>query len=540
MKRTTLVFQASALALVLSVASAPIAESCHLPEHVRLMGHEFTAEQMRLMALGDINLDPIAYDLEAASACVDGQADIFSCEGVDLLANVNLGEIGFGSGNDLWGWTDPVTGTEYALVGRSNGSAFLDLSDPENPVYLGNLPTADGDSTWRDIKVYDDHAFIVADFAGDHGIQIFDLTELRSINNPPVTLTETAHYDGFERAHNIVINEDTGFAYAVGTEQCEGGLYMVNIQSPTNPVFAGCFSSDGYTHDAQCVVYNGPDTEHQGKEICFASNEDTVTVVDVTDKNNPIELSRNGYSGAAYTHQGWLTPDQRFFLHDDELDELFFGHNTLTYVWDFSDLDNGVIAIEKAGDFASSDHNQYIDGDYAYQAHYTSGVRILDVSQATSGVVTEVGFFDTHPENNAPGFSGAWSTYPFFESGILLVSDINRSLFVLQPELEGAVGVDLSLSGSCPGTMTVSITDATPGATIAIGMGSNLEGTVLPGGPCAGTEIELGGIQTRREVTADDDGNVSFTATPPAGLCGGLVQAIDFSNCSASDVLTVQ
>ena len=98
--------------------------------------------------------------------------------------------------NDIWGWTDPLDGKEYALLGRTTGTAFIDITDPNNPVYLGNLPTHTVSSLWRDIKVYTDHAFIVSEASG-HGMQVFDLTQLRNVPNPPVTFTADAHYSGF-------------------------------------------------------------------------------------------------------------------------------------------------------------------------------------------------------------------------------------------------------------------------------------------------------------------------------------------------------
>ena len=113
----------------------------------------------------------------------------------------------------------------------------------------------------------------------------------------------------------------TGFAYAAGTRTCEGGLHVVDVRTPAAPRAAGCFSFDGYTHETQCVVYEGPDTLYRDREICFNSNEDTLTIVDATDKLEPVQLSRTGYGGSAYTHQGWLTEDQRFFLVNDEGDE---------------------------------------------------------------------------------------------------------------------------------------------------------------------------------------------------------------------------
>ena len=162
--------------------------------------------------------------------------------------------------NDIWGWTDPTTQKEYALVGLSNGTSFVDISDAENPVYLGRLPTHTNNSTWRDIKVYNNHAFIVSE-AGGHGMQVFDLTELRNVTNPPIQFTATAHYGQFGNAHNIFINEDTGFAYAVGTSTCgPGGLHIVDISNPVAPAKAACVSDPstgrsgtGYVHDLSLI-----------------------------------------------------------------------------------------------------------------------------------------------------------------------------------------------------------------------------------------------------------------------------------------------
>ncbi|MCB1056322.1 MAG: choice-of-anchor B family protein, partial [Acidobacteria bacterium] len=337
---------------------------------------------------------------EHSVLCVDGDAEGYSCERVDLLAHLPLNTIGGGSGADLWGWTDPMTGKEYALMGLTNGTAFVDISDPEEPVHLGNLPTHTVNSTWRDIKTYGNYAYIVSEASG-HGLQIFDLTELRSVTTPPVTFTETAHYPGFGRAHNVVLDEATGFAYAVGSrensapfEACSGGLHMIDLSNPTAPTFAGCFSADGYTHDAQCVVYHGTDSEHDGAEICFASNEDTLTIVDVTDKGSPQQLSRTSYTGVGYTHQGWLTEDHKYFLLDDELDESNFGHNTRTYIWDLADLEAPSVLGTYTGPVASSDHNQYVKGRYVYQANYKSGLRILSLDDVGSGSLTEVAHFD--------------------------------------------------------------------------------------------------------------------------------------------------
>ena len=183
------------------------------------------------------------------------------------------------------------------------------------------------------MKVYDNHVYVVADNAREHGLQVLDLAEIRGFNEEPILFEETAFYDNVSSAHNIVINEKSGFAYIVGSngggETCGGGLHMVNLQDPVNPEFAGCFadpttgrSGTGYTHDAQCVIYDGPDKEHIGSEICIGSNETAISIADVSDKENPRSLSTASYPFHAYIHQGWLTQDHRYFFLNDELDEL--------------------------------------------------------------------------------------------------------------------------------------------------------------------------------------------------------------------------
>ena len=380
--------------------------------------------------------------------CEGGSAGGFGCGEVDLVAFVPTHDLGGERGavaNDLWGWTDPETGREYAIMGRSDATTFIDLTDPANPVYLGELPLTEGatPNMWRDIKVYRDHAFVVADNAGRHGVQIFDLTRLRDVPDPPATFEATAHYDGINSAHNIVINEETGFAYVVGAsgggETCGGGLHMVDIRDPRSPVFAGCFADagtgsarTGYSHDAQCVRYRGPDEKYRDREICLGANENALSISDVTDKEAPVALSSAGYPNSGYLHQGWLSDDHRYFYMNDETDELAGNvSRTRTLVWDIAELEDPVLVTEHLGTTTSSDHNLYVLGDFMYQANYLSGLRILDISNPEEP--REVGFFDTVPfgEDKA-GFAGAWSVYPYFKSGMIIVSSIKEGLFVLK------------------------------------------------------------------------------------------------------------
>jgi choice-of-anchor B domain-containing protein len=381
--------------------------------------------------------------------CVNGKAaELFDCREMSIQSFLPVQGIGGRRGvevNDLWGWTDPETGREYALVGRSDGTSFIDVTDPLRPAYLGDLPMTDSarGSVWRDIKVYKDHAFIVSDGAGPHGMQVFDLTQLRRVSNPPVTFRETAHYYRINSAHNIVINEATGFAYPVGAsgggETCGGGLHMVDVRDPRNPRFAGCFahpatgrSGSGYTHDAQCVTYQGPDEQYRGREICLGSNETALSIADVTDKDRPRPLASASYPNVAYSHQGWLTDDHRYFYMDDEGDEISGTvSGTRTLIWDVADLDDPVLLAEYVSENRASDHNLYIRDNLMYQSNYVSGLRVLDISDR--GRPVPVGHFDTVPwGEDRPGFDGSWSNYPFFKSGVVVVTSGREGVFVLR------------------------------------------------------------------------------------------------------------
>lgn len=367
-------------------------------------------------------------------ACDNGMAGDFPCNGFDLLGFISLSQFSAQSANDIWGWTDSTTGNEYALVGLNNGTAFVDITDTENLVYLGKLPSSGGSSIWRDVKIYEDYAFIVSEASG-HGMQVFDLTKLSGVTNPPQNFTQDARYTGFGNAHNIVINEDMGFAYPVGTARNDafnGGVHFVDISNPTSPTGIGGYGANGYTHDAQVITYIGPDTDYTGQEIFIGANENQIAVVDITDKNNPSEISTLTYGNLGYTHQGWFTEDQRFYLLGDELDETGFGFNSRTLVFDMLDLDNPVLHTTYLGPTAAIDHNGYVVGNEFYLANYTAGVRVLDISDIENRNISENGFFDTFPANDTASFNGVWSVYPYFESGKILVNDSNTGFYIIK------------------------------------------------------------------------------------------------------------
>lgn len=384
------------------------------------------------------SLPPLVVIQNTGAPCVNGMAGNYPCDGFDLLAYISLEVFGSQAGNDNWGWTDPESGKEYVLNGLTDGVGFIDISDPSAPIYLGKLPTTrsgTGD-IWRDIKVYDNHAFIVSEIDG-HGLQVFDLTRLRNVENF-TTFTTDARLTSFGGAHNIAINTTSGFAYVVGSDDYAGGPKFIDINVPQNPRDAGGFAEAGYTHDAHIFNYQGADPDHQGREIYLGSNSqgnmqnNRLVIVDVTDKDNPTLIAEIEYNNHGYTHQVWMDETHHFAYLGDELDENNFGNNTRTFVFDLSDLDNPTLHHIYEGTPRAIDHNGYVKDDSFYLANYTAGLREIDISDIANGNMTEIRFFDTYPAHDNASFNGVWNVYPFFESGVIAINDSDNGLFLVR------------------------------------------------------------------------------------------------------------
>ena len=380
------------------------------------------------------------YDVTLAPQGPSVNSGGYPCLNVELLDVAPIAEVGGGAnGNDCWGWTDPVSGREIAIYGRSSGASFIDVTDPTDMKFFADLPTASSPSLWRDIKVYENHAYIVSE-AGSHGLQIVDLNSLLTLPLDQVTQLEPdGFYGGFGNAHNIMINEETGYAYPIGTSTFSGGLHILDLAEPLNPVLVGSYDG-AYSHDVHPIVYTGPDADYYGREmvICF-NGYGGVAIVDAEDKEDVSLVSSLTYAQSGYTHQGYVGVNHRYCYFNDELDEQNYGNNTRTYIMDIADLDNPFIVGFYEADVEAIDHNMYIIGDKMYQSNYLSGLRILDVSDAASGTLELVGYFDTNPSTDTPVFDGTWSNYPYFPSGNVAVSSMTH-FFMVQPSASIAPG----------------------------------------------------------------------------------------------------
>lgn len=372
---------------------------------------------MRRILLGSALMATAAAAMAAASALAQ-----FQSHNVTLLSQIPLNQFPSNpsSGNDCWGYVSP-SGREYALMGVRNALAVVEITNPASPTIIASI--AHTSSLWGDVKVYRDHCYVSNEAGG--GIQVISLAD---VDNGNVTLVRSLTNSGLSTTHNVALDEYSGFLYLCGANINGGSLVIFDLSDPSNPTLAGQFAGP-YVHDAQIVTYTeGP---YAGRQIAFCANGRTAfDIVDVTDKGNMFRVGRNVYEGINYCHQGWLSEDRQFFLLDDELDEQNgYTNTTLTRVFDVSNITTPSLVSTFTSGTPSIDHNLYVSGNYCFEANYRSGLRIFDVTDPLNAVQT--GWFDTYPENDAQGFDGAWSTYPFFPSGVVIVSDINRGLFVL-------------------------------------------------------------------------------------------------------------
>ena len=135
-----------------------------------------------------------------------------------LMGYVSLEEMEAEAGNDIWGWTDLDNGGDgrsMQLWDSITEQHLLIFLIQQNLFILGKLPTATEDSSWRDMKVYNNHVFIVSE-ATEHGLQIFNLSKLRGVESQQVFSADYID-NSFGQAHNIAINEDIGYAYIAGS-----------------------------------------------------------------------------------------------------------------------------------------------------------------------------------------------------------------------------------------------------------------------------------------------------------------------------------
>lgn len=383
---------------------------------------------------------------------------------------------------NICGYTQ--NGREYALVGANQGLIIVDITNPDSPVKIVQIPGPVND--WKEIKTYRHYAYVTSE--GGQGVQIVDMSKLPSADLP------YKHYMGdgtiagqLNRIHALHIDTLKGFLYTYGSNNLFGGGAVVHdLKDPYNPTFVGGYSELGYVHDG----YAENDTLYAGHIY-----SGTLAIVDMRDKSKPVVLGTTQTPGK-FTHNAWLLGDHKRILTTDEAFPSFVTAYDISDPTNITELDR----LSTNDGTLSIGHNTHVLNDWAITSWYIDGFNIVDAHRPEN--LVEVGRYDTYPGGGK--FEGCWGVFPFFPSGTIVASNIEPAeLFVLTPTYKRACYLEGRITDASNGQFL-------PGAKIeiaAIGLSdaSRFDGTYKTGYRDAGTyQVKISKIgYTPKTVTVD-------------------------------------
>ena len=351
---------------------------------------------------------------------------------VDYLGNWNLRSTpsGFYSPySACWGYTAP-NGREYALLGSTLGTSIIDITDAPTLTEVAFIqgPT----SNWREMKTYQEYAYIVSDQSDGvtpNGVQIVSLANLPTSASFVKTYiwadTVNSVVTSYQRAHTV--STEGKYVYLNGGGY--NGIRILDLTDPVDPVKAGRYVGPSF-HDSYIrndTIYASAINAGGGLDI-----------IDARNKSNPTRIKLHQYPGSG-THNAWTSEDGRYVLTTDEINST---PKTLK-VWDMTNIQN-LVKVAEVASVSGSDttivHNVVVRGNLAYVAWYTAGVKVFDISNPTSPQL--VAHYDTYPAHDRADYAGVWGVYPF-PSGKFIVSDMQTGLHVLRyPSTSTSVGID--------------------------------------------------------------------------------------------------
>lgn len=463
----------------------------------------------------------------------EGQLD-FTSSNVNLMSWLPLDQLdGGSSGSDCWGYTAP-SGREYAIICTNVGTNWVEVTDPGAPSLVASIagPPDTGGGLWHDVKTFGDNAYVVTEqSATGGGIQIFDMA---NIDSGTVTLVNTIGGGCTSSTHNIAIDTTSGFLYRLGGSgsPCPGstpqGMVIYDLNAnPNNPPQVGLYTTR-YVHDAQIVVSTRPGALN-GRQLAFCAADNSsgggnanLHILDVTNKASITTVAQGAYTQNSFSHQVWLTADQRYCYLNDELDESNNGFNTRTRIFDVSNPASPVFLGFFSSGVPAIDHNLYVHDGKIFEANYRSGLRVFDATVPTAPTV--YGFFDTFDADDAAQFDGLWSNYPFFPSGTVIGSDFQGGLFVWRL---GAPKLTFAFPSGAPEFLSPT------GASVQFEVNPNMVGDLMSGSVRFHYQTNGGSFS---EVTATPVGGNLFQANLPAISCG--TQVGFFLSAKSSDGAT--
>lgn len=378
-----------------------------------------------------------------------------------------------------WGWADPLSGREYGIIGSSEGTYIIEVTDPTNPVERDYIPGRSNQRIWHEYKTVGNYLYIISD-GGGNSLQIVDLT----------TLPDSGHvvYDGtniFDSGHTLYV--DGTHLYVASVSQLSGSYSSMNVydvSSPASPVLLRRLDQDypsiSQVHDMFVI-----------NDTVFASCGYQGLYIFTYDESSNRFTQRGSLTnytpGGSYNHSSFISNDRSTLYMMDEVPD-----GLPCKVVDVSDLSNPFIVDTFYSNAGCTPHNPYVKGNLLINANYQDGVWVYDISSPQAPVLA--GYFDTHPQNTPgtypnPPYAGCWATYTDLPSGTLLASDMQLGLFCLDlgtitgiARPEGALPVRL-YPNPAGERLTISLPEAVAGARVSLTdlQGRELLATVMNG-----------------------------------------------------------
>lgn len=375
---------------------------------------------------------------------------------------------------NICGYTQ--NGREYALLGGSLGMIVVDITDPDNPVNIVQIPAPEGPensgSLWKEIKVYQNYAYLTTEAGG--GLQIINLSNLPNNNLVYHSYTGDGAIDGqLNSIHALHIDVTAGFVYLHGSNLFDGAPVVLDLNNdPYNPTYAGVYDQLGYVHDG-----------YADNDTLYAAHiyDGLLAVVDMSDKQNPIVLGTVETPGK-FTHNTWPLADSRIVLTTDEATPSFVTAYDVSDPTDIQELDR----VSTNDGNNSIGHNTHVRNDWAITSWYSDGVVIIDAHKPDNLVIT--GLYDTWPQGSGANFNGCWGAFPYFPSGTIVTSNIEPArLTVLTPAYVRAAYLEGSVTNGCNGLPLSGVTVDVSGNDPWVDVTTGADGTFKTGQTATGS-----------------------------------------------------
>lgn len=311
----------------------------------------------------------------------------------------------------IWGYKAP-DGREYAILGCADGTAFIDVTDSSN---IREVDYVTGpNSAWREMKVYSHYAYIVSE-AFNSGVQIVDLQYL------PDSVRFVKKFTAPNHSTTHTISQEGPYLYLSGANSSftqNGGIAVLDLTNdPETPVVRGKWTQY-YVHD--CRVIN---------DTIWAANinDGRVSIINATNKNSLTTIHTFQNLPGSGPHNTALSADRKRLFVTDEIGTAPFRMK----VWNVENPTSPVFITnwQPTGITNSIVHNVETYGNVAVVAHYSAGVRIVNISNPDAPI--EIAWYDTYPQNNNQSYNGCWGVY-MFPSGKIIASDRQTGLYVLK------------------------------------------------------------------------------------------------------------